>query len=277
MKMYFTYVKESTSFTLKELKSMKARDKIYKFWKRTFDLVISIGVLFLFSPILLLALIAVWSQDKKSPIYVANRVGINNSTFKMYKVRSMVVNAEATKVDSTSANDLRITKVGKYIRKFKIDEVTQLFNVLIGNMSLVGPRPNVRRDVLLYTEQEQKLLTVKPGITDFASIVFSDEGEILSLHEDPDLAYNQIIRPTKSKLGLHYIQKANFSLDLRLILITLVVIFSRRTALRFVGELLVKSDAEDQLIDISSRKSKLVPLPPPGSDEIVTTRNLQHD
>lgn len=256
---------------------MKTSDKIYRFWKRTFDLLISMGVLFLFSLILLLALIAVWSQDRKSPIYIANRVGINNSTFKMYKVRSMVINAEATKVDSTSANDLRITKVGKYIRKFKIDEITQLFNVFIGNMSLVGPRPNVRRDVLLYTEQEQKLLTVKPGITDFASIVFSDEGEILSLHVDPDLAYNQIIRPTKSKLGLHYIQKANFSLDLSLILITLVVIFSRRTALKFVGNLLAKSDAENQLIDISSRKSKLVPSPPPGSDQIVTTRNLQYD
>ena len=83
MKMYFTYVKESTSFTPKKLKPMKTRDKIYKFWKRTFDLVISIGVLFFFSPILLLALIAVWSQDRKSPIYVANRVGINYSTFKI--------------------------------------------------------------------------------------------------------------------------------------------------------------------------------------------------
>lgn len=270
-------VKKSMSFTPKGPKSMKNRNKIYKFWKRTFDIAISISILFLFSPILLLALIAVWSQDGKSPIYVANRVGINNSTFKMYKVRSMVVNAEATKVDSTSTNDLRITKVGKYIRKFKIDEVTQLFNVLIGNMSLVGPRPNVRRDVLLYTEQEQKLLTIKPGITDFASIVFSDEGEILSTYEDPDLAYNQIIRPTKSRLGLHYIEKANFYLDLRILLITFVVIFSRKWALRLLGGLLVKSNAEDNLINISSRNSKLVPTPPPGSNEIVKSRNLPHE
>jgi lipopolysaccharide/colanic/teichoic acid biosynthesis glycosyltransferase len=270
-------VKESMSFTPRDLNSMKTENKIYKFWKRTFDLAVSISVLFLFSPILLLALIAVWSQDRKSPIYVANRVGINNTNFKMYKVRSMIVNAEANKVDSTSANDVRITKVGKYIRKFKIDELAQLFNVLIGNMSLVGPRPNVSRDVMLYTEQEKVLLTVKPGITDFASIVFSDEGELLSTHEDPDLAYNQIIRPTKSRLGLHYIEKANFFLDIRILLITFVVIFSRKWALRLVGKLLVKSDAEDQLIKISSRKSKLVPTPPPGSNEILLSRNLPHE
>lgn len=256
---------------------MKTKYKIYRFCKRAFDLVVSLGALILFSPILILTLIAVWSQDRKTPIYVANRVGINNSTFKMYKVRSMVVNAEATKVDSTSANDLRITEVGKYIRKFKVDEVSQLFNVLIGNMSLVGPRPNVRRDVLLYTEQEQKLLTVKPGITDFASIVFSDEGDILANYSDPDLTYNQIIRPTKSRLGLHYIQKANFSLDLSLIVITFVVIFSRRLALRFVVYLLVKTQADEQLVEISSRKTKLEPLPPPGSNKIVESRNLIND
>ena len=252
---------------------MKTSDKIYRFWKRTFDLVISIGVLFLFSPILLLALIADWSQDRKSPIYVANRVGINNSTFKMYKVRSMIVNAEATKVDSTSANDLRITKVGKYIRKFKIDEVTQLFNVLIGNMSLVGPRPNVTRDVLLYTEQEQKLLTVKPGITDFASIVFSDEGHILADYPDPDLAYNQLIRPLKSRLGLHYVNVASLFLDFALLLSTIVVIVSRRQALKMISSLLIKTGAEDAIVVASKRLTPLVPSPPPGSIHIVNNRD----
>jgi lipopolysaccharide/colanic/teichoic acid biosynthesis glycosyltransferase len=256
---------------------MKTKVGIYRFCKRVIDLVISISALFVLSPILLFALLAVWSQDRKSPIYAATRVGANNTDFTMYKLRTMVVNAEATGVDSTSNNDQRITKVGKYIRKFKLDEITQLVNVLIGNMSLVGPRPNVRRDVLLYTKTEGKLLTVKPGITDFASIVFSDEGEILSGYKDPDLAYNQLIRPTKSRLGLHYIEKANFILDLHLIFVTLVVIYSRKSALSLISKLLIRTDAGDQLIDVASRKSKLVPSPPPGSEEIVTTRNLQNE
>jgi lipopolysaccharide/colanic/teichoic acid biosynthesis glycosyltransferase len=189
----------------------------------------------------------------------------------------MKVNAEASKVDSTSVNDLRITRIGKYIRKFKLDELTQLVNVLIGDMSLVGPRPNVSRDVLLYTTVEQKLLTMRPGITDFASVVFSDEGEILEPYEDPDLAYNQLIRPTKSKLGLHYIKNCGFFLDLKLMLLTLVVIFSRKLALKFLVRLLIKTGADVTLVHISSRESKLIPSPPPGSLEIVTTRNLQDD
>ncbi len=256
---------------------MKTKVVIYRFFKRAFDLLFSITALLVLGPILLFALLAVWCQDRKSPIYVAKRVGANNTDFKMYKLRTMVVNAEATGVDSTSNDDQRITQVGKYIRKFKLDEIAQLVNVLIGNMSLVGPRPNVRRDVLLYTKTEQRLLTVKPGITDFASIVFSDEGTILSGYKDPDLAYNQLIRPTKSRLGLHYIEKANFILDLHLISITLVVIYSRKSALSLISKLLVRTDAEDQLIDVASRKSRLVPSPPPGADEIVTTRSLQND
>jgi lipopolysaccharide/colanic/teichoic acid biosynthesis glycosyltransferase len=189
----------------------------------------------------------------------------------------MKVNAEASKVDSTSANDERITKVGKYIRKFKLDEITQLINVFIGNMSLVGPRPNVKRDVLLYTSEEQKLLSIRPGITDFASIVFSDEGEILSPFDDPDLAYNQIIRPTKSRLGLHYIEKSGFLVDLKLLVITFIVVFSRKLALKLVCNLLLSTGADESLVRISSRVSKLTPAPPPGSFEIVTTRNLPSD
>ena len=119
----------------------------------------------------------------------------------MYKLRTMIINADSTGVDSTSSNDNRITSVGKFIRKFKIDEISQLINVLLGDMSLVGPRPNVLREILMYTDLEKELLTVKPGITDFASIVFSDEGEILSDSDDPDIDYNQLIRPGKGYLG----------------------------------------------------------------------------
>ena len=162
--------------------------------KRLFDIVCSSLGLIVASPVLCPVIFLVWRQDKQSPFYVAPRVGKNGIPFKMVKLRSMIVNADRSGVDSTSVNDQRITKVGHFIRRSKLDELTQLWNVLIGDMSLVGPRPNVRRETDLYTKLEQKLLTVKPGITDFASIVFSDEGDILKDVEDPDIAYNQLIR-----------------------------------------------------------------------------------
>ena len=120
----------------------------------------------------------------------------------MVKLRSMIINADKNKVDSTASDDMRITRVGMMIRAYKLDELTQLINVLKGDMSLVGPRPNVQRDVDLYSETEKRLLSVKPGITDFSSIIFSDEGDILSGLDDPDIAYNQLIRPWKSRLGI---------------------------------------------------------------------------
>jgi lipopolysaccharide/colanic/teichoic acid biosynthesis glycosyltransferase len=109
---------------------------------------------------------------------------------------------------------MRITPVGQFIRGYKLDELTQLWNVLKGEMSLVGPRPNVKRETDLYTKVEKDLLTVKPGITDFASIVFSDEGEILSGQSDPDVSYNQLIRPGKSRLGLFYIKVRSIKTDI---------------------------------------------------------------
>ena len=121
--------------------------------------------------------------------------------FSIIKLRSMIVNADKNKVDSTAEDDVRITWVGHFVRKFKIDELTQLINVLFGNMSLVGPRPNVKAETDIYTPIEKKLLSFKPGIADFSSIVFSDEGKILKNSIDPDLEYNQLIRPGKSRLG----------------------------------------------------------------------------
>jgi lipopolysaccharide/colanic/teichoic acid biosynthesis glycosyltransferase len=115
-------------------------------------------------------------------------------------------------VDSTSSSDNRITPIGKIVRKFKLDELPQLFHVLTGKMSLVGPRPNVWNDVKIYTKEEKELLSIKPGITDFSSIIFSDEGDILSNYKNPDLKYNQLIRPWKSRLGtiLHKKKKHSF-------------------------------------------------------------------
>lgn len=242
------------------------------FIKRVFDFTVSfLGLLFL-SPVLAVILFLVWWHDKHSPFYIAPRVGKDSEMFRMVKVRSMVKNADKSGVDSTSANDTRITPVGHFVRRYKIDELMQLWNVLFGHMSLVGPRPQVERDVQIYTDEEMKILSVKPGITDFSSIIFSDEGEILSDMQDPDLSYNQLIRPWKSRLCLFYISKRSFIVDLKLILFTIMAIISRKDALNKIEKLLKRLKADNQLIKIASRKYELTPFPPPGSDTIVTSR-----
>ena len=216
--------------------------------------------------------LAIWIEDRKNPFYVAPRVGKDERIFKMVKMRSMRVGADRSGVDSTSASDKRITAVGKYVRKFKFDEITQLWNVFIGDMSLVGPRPNVKRETEMYTQIEKKLLSTTPGITDFASIVFSDEGDILNERPDPDLTYNQLIRPYKSRLGLFYIEKRNFLVDLSLIFFTAVSIVSRNVALKLNAIALEKLGASEDMIKVASRKFALEAKPPPGAKQIVTRR-----
>jgi lipopolysaccharide/colanic/teichoic acid biosynthesis glycosyltransferase len=237
--------------------------------KRLFDIIISILGLLIFSPILIPVMVIVYLQDYHSPFYVANRVGLNHSLFKMVKLRSMIKNADKSGVASTSANDNRITPIGQFIRKYKLDEVTQLWNVLIGDMSLVGPRPNVKQEVDIYTNEESRLLSTKPGITDLASIVFSDEGDILRNQSDPDLAYNQLIRPWKSKLGLIYIDNSSIILDIKLLFLTGVAIVSKANALKSIQNILKKLNAPTDVINVSLRSNELVPSPPPGSDEVI--------
>tara|TARA_B100001113_G_scaffold190504_1_gene156081 strand:- start:7515 stop:8243 length:729 start_codon:yes stop_codon:yes gene_type:complete len=240
--------------------------------KRSIDILFSIFILIVVSPIIFIFSFLIWLDDKSNPIYVAKRIGKDSKEFNFYKLRSMIVNADVTGVDSTSASDIRITSIGKLIRKFKIDELPQFWHVLIGKMSLVGPRPNVWNDVKIYTEIEKKLLSVKPGITDFSSIVFSDEGEILSKFEDPDLKYNQLIRPWKSRLGLFYIKKRSFILDTLLISVTIIAIFKKKIANKCIVKILEFYNADIDLIRVCRRDTELVPYPPPGSKKIVKER-----
>ena len=240
--------------------------------KRLFDILISLLGLIILSPVLLVFMYLVYNQDKHSPFYVALRVGKDGLMFKMLKLRSMSVNADKSGVDSTSVDDVRITPVGHKIRRYKLDEFTQLWNVLIGDMSLVGPRPNVVSDTDLYTDIEKELLAVRPGITDFSSIVFSDEGEILEGKEDPDLSYNQLIRPWKSRLGLAYIENQSIFLDIQIIFYTVVAIISKSKALIWVAKKLNNLDVDADTVRVSKREADLFPFPPPGSDEIVSSR-----
>lgn len=240
--------------------------------KRTADIFLSFFGLLFVSPILLPVMFLVWKEDKRSPFYIAPRSGRNGSTFKMVKLRSMIVDADKTGVDSTSGNDMRITPIGHKIRKFKLDELMQLWNVLIGDMSLVGPRPNVQSETDLYTHIEKGLLLVRPGITDFSSIIFSDEGEILEGADNPDLTYNQLIRPWKSRLGLIYIENQSFLLDIKLVIATAVAIVSKNRALYWVTNQLRTLNVDSNIVTISKREFDLTPFPPPGSDKIVTGR-----
>lgn len=245
--------------------------------KQIFDRVAAVAGLVILSPLLLPVMFLVWWQDKHSPFYIADRVGKNERTFRMVKLRSMVVNADKSGVDSTANNDRRITAVGHFIRRYKLDELMQLYNVAKGDMSLVGPRPNVRRETDLYTRQEKRLLTVLPGITDLSSIVFSDEGSILEGKEDPDIAYNQLIRPGKSLLGLFYIDNRSFLLDLKIIFLTVIAVVSKSRALRGVVDILRDKRAPEQLVVIAQRQQPLAPMPPPGAASIVTNREGRVD
>lgn len=232
--------------------------------KRIFDLAVASIGLIVTSPLLLVVMILIWSYDKQSPFYIAPRVGRGGTSFKMYKLRSMVVNADKSGVTSTGANDRRITPVGHFVRRYKMDELVQLWNVIKGDLSLVGPRPNVPSGVALYTDLEQRLLTVRPGITDMASIVFSDEGDILKGHADADAAYESLIRPWKNELALLYIDNQSVLLDIRLIWLTATAIVSRDAALAGVQQVLKDLGARQALIDVASRRKPLLPSLPPG-------------
>jgi lipopolysaccharide/colanic/teichoic acid biosynthesis glycosyltransferase len=229
-------------------------------------------ILILF-PIILLVGLIVYMEDKNSPFYISKRVGKDGKPFSLYKFRSMVLNPNPT-VDSTSNNDLRITKVGRFIRRHKLDELPQLFNVMFGDMSLVGPRPNVQREVNQYTKAEMRLLEVKPGMTDFCSVIFSDLGIILAKHCDADLAYNQLVRHWKGQYGLFYVQKRTFLIDLVILFLTAVVLVSRDTALKLTHTYLKKIGAPNEIVEMSLRRTILVPLPPLGATQIVINREL---
>ena len=240
--------------------------------KRLLDCVGAFCGILILSPVFLTVLALIWLQDFKSPLYISLRVGKDGKEFKMVKLRSMKVHLANSGPVSTSSDDDRITSIGHVIRKFKLDELSQLWNVFKGDMSLVGPRPNVKEETDLYTHVERKILSAKPGITDFSSIIFSDESNILTNMENPDLAYNQLIRPWKSRLGLIYIENRTLALDMQLIIYTVVSIFRNKLALSWVAKKLEGLGVDENVIDVSRRQTELTPFPPPGTNEVVTHR-----
>ena len=195
-----------------------------KFGKRLFDIVATLLGSILLLPIIIP--IALWIKfSSVGPLfYIQKRVGENFEEFNLYKFRSMIIHADMVGPSVTSSSDPRITKVGKIIRRTKIDELPQLLNVLIGNMSLVGPRPEVMKFVEQKKDAYKKILSVKPGITDNAAIEFRDEEIIMEQYEDKEKAYIDIILPQKITLYYKYIDTISFINDIKMILKTLKVI-----------------------------------------------------
>ena len=195
------------------------------FVKRVFDILFSILLLILLSPVLLLVSILILTGSNGPVLFKQVRVGLNNKDFYIYKFRTMYQGSEV-KGQLTVGNDSRITGTGRFLRKYKIDELPQLVNVLFGTMSFVGPRPEVRKYVELYSIEQQKVLSVKPGITDPASIAYSNENELLSRAVDPEKEYVQHIMQAKLLLNMEYVKHQSFLSDLKIILKTVGKIIS---------------------------------------------------
>ena len=194
--------------------------------KRPFDFLFSLLGLIVLSPLLLLISILILIDSRGSIFYLQQRVGKNNTDFLIFKFRTMRMGADKNGLLTVGTKDNRITRVGYFLRKYKLDELPQLINVLQGTMSFVGPRPEVRKYVSLYSSQQLKVLDVKPGITDYASIEYSNESELLAKASDPEKFYIESVFPVKLELNLKYIAEKSFWNDIRIISMTFWKIFS---------------------------------------------------
>lgn len=187
---------------------------------RFFDILFSLTGILILSPVFLILYIAICLESRGGGFYRQLRVGLNGKDFYVYKFRSMRTGADKHGLITVGGRDPRITSTGYFIRKYKLDELPQLFNVLKGDMSLVGPRPEVRRYVNLYTDEQRKVLSVRPGITDYASIEYVDENTILGQAEDADKAYIELIMPDKIKYNMIYINNRSVKEYFKIIVLT---------------------------------------------------------
>lgn len=194
--------------------------------KRLFDIIFSlIGIIILFPFFILFALLII--IDSGFPVfYLQKRVGKNGVDFSLFKFRTMKIDSDKKGLLTVGTKDSRITNAGYFLRKYKLDELPQLMNVMLGDMSLVGPRPEVRKYVELYSEEQKKVLAVMPGITDYASIEYSNENELIAKSENPEELYIKEIMPAKLNLNLKYIKEQSFATDIKIILKTIGKIIS---------------------------------------------------
>lgn len=193
--------------------------------KRFFDFIFAILFMIILLPILLIIAIAILLESKGGIFYQQIRVGKDNKNFYLQKFRTMYVNSDKKGLLTIGNKDPRITKIGYILRKTKLDELPQLFNILKGDMSFIGPRPEIRKYVDLYTPEQLKVLTIRPGLSDFASIAYINENEILAQSDQPEALYISTIMPAKLNLNLEYINQRNLLLDFKLAFKTILKIF----------------------------------------------------
>lgn len=194
--------------------------------KRIFDILFSLFFLILLSPLFILISILIVSDSRGRIFFGQIRVGKNEKPFKLWKFRTMRPDAESSGQLTVGAKDSRVTKVGYMLRKYKLDELPQLWNVFIGDMSMVGPRPEVPKYVALYTSVQKKVLSVRPGITDYASLEYFEESDLLAQSTNPEESYIQEIMPRKLEYNLEYIKNHTFLGDLKIIFKTIKRMFS---------------------------------------------------
>ena len=207
-----------------DIADVLARRKPQLIAKRAMDIVLSACALAALWPLLLLIALAIWIDDPGPVFYRQVRVGRNGKTFRIFKFRSMVMDADKKGLAITVGRDSRITRVGAVLRKTKLDELAQLFNVLLGQMSFVGPRPEVPKYVELYTPYQRQVLLVRPGITDYASIAYRNENDLLAGAPNPEAMYIEQIMPDKIELNMKYLREISPLADIRLILKTIVAV-----------------------------------------------------
>ncbi|HTA26530.1 MAG TPA: sugar transferase [Bacteroidia bacterium] len=193
--------------------------------KRLFDILFSVIGIVILSPFLIITSFIIMLTSKGGAFYRQTRIGKDSKPFRLFKFRTMRIGSDKQIRITIGNRDSRITGVGYFLRKYKLDELPQLFNVLIGDMSFVGPRPEVPEYVALYNAEQQIVLSVKPGITDFASIVYSGENELLANAENPEELYIKRIMPAKLKLNMRYINEMSLTTDIKIILKTIGKIF----------------------------------------------------
>ncbi|SDF75283.1 sugar transferase [Mucilaginibacter sp. P25] len=193
--------------------------------KRLFDIGISLIALIMLLPLFILIAIAIKINSRGSAFYKQTRVGKDGNEFELFKFRTMYINSDKAGLLTIGSKDYRITSVGYWLRKYKLDELPQLLNVLKGDMSFVGPRPEVRKYVNLYTPAQLRVLSVKPGVTDWASIKYFDENDILAGSDDPEDMYIKVIVPSKISKNLEYIDNQDLLMDLKIIFSTIKRIF----------------------------------------------------
>ena len=209
-----------------EIAAVLARRRPQLAAKRAMDIVLSAAALCVLWPVLLLIALAIVVDDPGPVFYRQVRVGRGGKPFRIFKFRTMVVDADKKGLSITVGRDSRITRVGAFLRKTKLDELAQLLNVLCGQMSFVGPRPEVPRYVELYTPYQRQVLLVRPGITDYASIAYRNENDLLAGADDPEKMYIETIMPDKIELNMKYLREISPLADLRLILKTVIAVIA---------------------------------------------------